>query len=235
MGDGTVNTYRMLRQLGRPDVIPQVSRLERRDELQEQVAQARQKVLDAQRESTLFNRGYGHIHGEWVSRAYEPIEARLKAAQQHYEELVDSLPQENAKPVLPEEIPGLKVVVCTLVAPDSPPGNWLDVYIHSKLMIIDDVFTTLGSANINTRSMEVDSELNICVEDPAVAKPLRKQLWGIHTDEEGTGDDIRVAFNAWTRKSVLNATRRVKGKYARVPIGSLTEFRRESPSRTYKD
>ena len=235
MGDGTVNTYRMLRQLGRPDVIPQVSRLERRDELQEQVAQARQKVLDAQRESTLFNRGYGHIHGEWVSRAYEPIEARLKAAQQHYEELVASLPQEDAKPVLPEEIPGLKVVVCTLVAPDSPPGNWLDVYIHSKLMIIDDVFTTLGSANINTRSMEVDSELNICVEDPAVAKPLRKQLWGIHTDEEGAGDDIRAAFNSWTRIAGYNAANRSNSENLESPMSSLTEFRRESPSRTYKD
>jgi hypothetical protein len=33
--------------------------------------------------------------------------------------------------------------------------------------------------------MEVDSELNIWVEDPAVVKPLRKQLWGMHTGGEG--------------------------------------------------
>ncbi|PNB66075.1 phospholipase, partial [Pseudomonas sp. GW456-E7] len=114
-------------------------------------------------------------------------------------------------------------------------GNWLDVYIHSKLMIVNDVFTTLGSANINTRSMEVDSELNICVEDPAVAKPLRKQLWGIHTDEQGAGDDIRVAFNTWTRIAGYNAANRSNSENLESPMSSLTEFRRESPSRTYKD
>ena len=58
---------------------------------------------------------------------------------------------------VPVDIPGLKVHVCTLVAPDSLPGNWIPVYIHSKLMIVDDVFMTLGSANINTRSMEGDT------------------------------------------------------------------------------
>lgn len=34
------------------------------------------------------------------------------------------------------------------------------VYIHAKLMIVDDVFLTLGSANLANRSMTVDSELN---------------------------------------------------------------------------
>ncbi len=34
------------------------------------------------------------------------------------------------------------------------------VYIHAKLMIVDDVFFTLGSANLANRSMTVDSEIN---------------------------------------------------------------------------
>lgn len=37
-------------------------------------------------------------------------------------------------------------------------------YIHSKLMIIDDRFLTVGSANLTNRSMGVDTELNLSVE-----------------------------------------------------------------------
>jgi phospholipase D1/2 len=41
----------------------------------------------------------------------------------------------------------------------------LKIYIHSKIMIIDDVFLTIGSANWNRRSMTSDSELNADVVD----------------------------------------------------------------------
>lgn len=41
------------------------------------------------------------------------------------------------------------------------------MYIHSKLIIVDDRKVILGSANINDRSLlgERDSELGIIVED----------------------------------------------------------------------
>ncbi|WP_230957087.1 phospholipase D-like domain-containing protein [Burkholderia cepacia] len=61
---------------------------------------------------------------------------------------------------------------------DSHPDNWLPVYVHAKLMTVDDAFMTLGSANVNIRSMNVDSELNICHENSDVTKPLRRKLWG---------------------------------------------------------
>ena len=37
-------------------------------------------------------------------------------------------------------------------------------YIHSKLMIVDDQFLTVGSANLTNRSMAVDTELNLTVQ-----------------------------------------------------------------------
>jgi phospholipase D1/2 len=37
-------------------------------------------------------------------------------------------------------------------------------FIHSKLMIVDDRFLTVGSANLTNRSMAVDTELNASVE-----------------------------------------------------------------------
>jgi phosphatidylserine/phosphatidylglycerophosphate/cardiolipin synthase-like enzyme len=76
----------------------------------------------------------------------------------------------------------LKTLVCRIVAPDTAAGkDWVETYIHAKLMIIDDTFMTLGSANINTRSMETDSEMNIIHDRPEVSKPARQKLWDLHT------------------------------------------------------
>jgi phosphatidylserine/phosphatidylglycerophosphate/cardiolipin synthase-like enzyme len=122
--------------------------------------------------------------------------------------------------------------VCTLVAPDSPPDNWDYVYVHAKLMIVDDVFMTLGSANVNTRSMEVDSELNICHEHAGVTAPLRKRLWGIHTKGIGAQDDVTKAFEQWGKVIDQNA----KNQSAKLaPMASLVGFMRTSPDRSYLD
>jgi phosphatidylserine/phosphatidylglycerophosphate/cardiolipin synthase-like enzyme len=130
------------------------------------------------------------------------------------------------------EIQGLKIHVCTLVAPDSPAGNWMPVYVHSKVMIIDDVFLTHGSANINRRSMEVDSELNICHEHMGVTQPLRRRLWGIHTAGRGVQDNPADAFDAWSDIVIRNAAnQRIK----QPPVASLIGFMRLSASRTRLD
>ncbi|MNC61934.1 hypothetical protein D3C75_1119070 [compost metagenome] len=73
------------------------------------------------------------------------------------------------------------------------------MYIHSKLMIVNDVFTTHGSANINTRSMQVDSELNIAHEWAEVTRALRRRLWSLHTAMEEPQDDPGKAFDAWQK------------------------------------
>ncbi len=39
-----------------------------------------------------------------------------------------------------------------------------DIYVHSKIMIVDDVFLRVGSANLNNRSMGLDSECDLLVD-----------------------------------------------------------------------
>ncbi len=46
-------------------------------------------------------------------------------------------------------------------APDEREGAGVATYIHSKLMIVDDIAITLGSANLTNRSMGLDTELNL--------------------------------------------------------------------------
>jgi len=108
------------------------------------------------------------------------------------------------------------------VAPDSPAGQpWMPVYIHSKLMIVNDVFTTHGSANINTRSMQVDSELNIAHEWASETQKLRRRLWKLYTDGKGMQDDPDKAFIAWQKIVDRNKDlEKEKGK----PEYSLVEF-----------
>ncbi|MGD7222577.1 phospholipase D-like domain-containing protein, partial [Ralstonia pseudosolanacearum] len=115
--------------------------------------------------------------------------------------------------------------------------------VHAKLMIVDDVFMTLGSANINTRSMQVDSELNICHEHSGVTQPLRKRLWGIHTRPgpaehtnsiytNAVGDDMAKAFTAWGQIIAQNVDNQRNNL---APCASLIGFMRTSEKRSYLD
>ncbi len=50
------------------------------------------------------------------------------------------------------------------------------IYLHSKLMIVDDRLLVVGSANKNNRSLLYDGEMNAAVLDPAVAKSAREAV-----------------------------------------------------------
>ncbi|AET67189.1 phosphatidylserine/phosphatidylglycerophosphate/cardiolipin synthase [Desulfosporosinus orientis DSM 765] len=62
--------------------------------------------------------------------------------------------------------------------------NFSPIYVHSKLMICDDEFVLIGSANFNQRSMTHDGELQVGIldRDNRFAKDLRMQLWGEHME-----------------------------------------------------
>lgn len=62
--------------------------------------------------------------------------------------------------------------------------NFSPIYVHSKLMICDDEFVLVGSANFNQRSMTHDGELQagILDKDNRFARDFRMLLWGEHMD-----------------------------------------------------
>ncbi|MES2297595.1 MAG: phospholipase D-like domain-containing protein [Pseudomonadota bacterium] len=99
---------------------------------------------------------------------------------------------------------GLKVSVAMLNACAFENGAWRyrEIYIHSKLMLVDDCFFTLGSANLNQRSMAVDSELNLSTDDRPLAMDLRQRIWtqlsgGLATGGDGSRLAITEAFKMW--------------------------------------
>lgn len=96
------------------------------------------------------------------------------------------------------DLNGVNVHICTLEAcAQTPQGvKYHPIYVHSKLLLVDDVFYTLGSANINVRSMEADTELNIASPSPEVTQQWRQHLWKIHTGQ-APGEDIKMEFERW--------------------------------------
>ena len=81
----------------------------------------------------------------------------------------DSLFKKLEKENIPEDIAKNYFSVYSLRKYDLIEGNFVTeiVYVHSKIMIVDDRVAIIGSANINDRSMqgERDSEVAVIIED----------------------------------------------------------------------
>jgi phosphatidylserine/phosphatidylglycerophosphate/cardiolipin synthase-like enzyme len=111
---------------------------------------------------------------------------------------------------------GLKVSVAMLQTCGLDQGLWRyrEVYIHSKLLLVDDGFLTLGSANLNQRSMAVDSEINIATDDPSHARDLRRRVWmqhsgGLISGGSGSSFEIQQAFAAWEKLMAANKAKKL--------------------------
>jgi phosphatidylserine/phosphatidylglycerophosphate/cardiolipin synthase-like enzyme len=96
--------------------------------------------------------------------------------------------------------------------------RYREIYIHSKLLLIDDGFFTLGSANLNQRSMASDSEINVATDNPKAAADLRRRVWGLHTggaekcSPAGNSDgEIANAFKQWEETLRSNAEKMLGG------------------------
>lgn len=225
VGPGSLNTQRMLESLGRGDTIPQITKLQRIEQAKAQ-ADAQTPTLAELLEQralvtfTLLTDALGG--GELSDKAKESQRDRSRNDEYRQAALNDQIRAIETSTLVPSPQPGLKIHVCSLVAPDSPAGKaWMPVYIHSKLMIVNDVFTTLGSANINTRSMQGDSELNIAHGWMSVTQALRRRLWELHTDGRGAQDDPKEAFKTW--EDIINRNKDLQSEKLH-PEAPLVEF-----------
>ncbi|MBT2342095.1 MULTISPECIES: phospholipase D-like domain-containing protein [Pseudomonas] len=233
VGAGTVNTQRMLESLGRGDTIPAITKLRRIDRLRINAAAQEPDLASLLEEQALgaLTRAIDAVSGSDLSdKAREARQQRQDNLKSVRLDLGHQIKQIENAPVDIEAIPNLKVHICSLVAPDSSRWSWMPVYIHSKLMIVNDVFTTHGSANINTRSMQVDSELNIAHEWMSVTQALRRRLWNLHTAGMGVQDDAGEAFEAW--QEIINENKDCQ-QTEMTPYAPLVEFYYDKP--TLKD
>jgi phosphatidylserine/phosphatidylglycerophosphate/cardiolipin synthase-like enzyme len=89
-----------------------------------------------------------------------------------------------------------RFLACTLYARTGPLRDL--VYVHSKIAIVDDRWLTIGSANLNERSMFNDSEVNVATLDQQLARGTRLRLWEEHLESSDVaGDPTRVIDELW--------------------------------------
>lgn len=105
------------------------------------------------------------------------------------------------------------------------------VDVHAKVMVVDDVWVTVGSANINDRGFKYEGEINAVVLDRAVAGDLRKRLMAEHLEwavDDERLDDIDVCHEAWCAQGRENPGRRARGE---APEGRVHFFEQEAPAK----
>ncbi|WP_226894162.1 phospholipase D-like domain-containing protein [Proteus sp. FME41] len=112
---------------------------------------------------------------------------------------------------------------------------WQPTYVHSKVLMVDDVFMTIGSSNINYRSMRFDSELNINLQDSdsvGFIKSMREFLWQLHTEK--IFNNIKATFKGW-RNIILKNEENRNSFPSKKPKESLIQFLDENKSWSKKE
>lgn len=113
------------------------------------------------------------------------------------EELTIAQPQASVLDAVAEAAKqgGHALGIYNVATPDESTGG-LFVYIHAKLMIVDDRFFTMGSANLANRSMTVDSEINAVWVAPPGDHVLHNAIRRVRTrlllEHLGEAADVRV-------------------------------------------
>jgi phosphatidylserine/phosphatidylglycerophosphate/cardiolipin synthase-like enzyme len=119
------------------------------------------------------------------------------------------------------------------------------IYVHAKVVVIDDVFALMGSDNMNRRSWTHDSELSIAVldeeeddrepRDPAglgdgartFARDLRLTLWREHLGASSDDGliDAHGGFERWRERADALDAWHASGEHGPRPAGRVRRHR----------
>ncbi len=131
-----------------------------------------------------------------------------------------------------EARPGFKLTELVAWGRDADDRvTWQSVDVHAKVMVVDDVWLTVGSANINDRGFKTEGEINAVVVDKDLATDLRRRLMAEHLEIEPDDprlDDIDEVFDLWEAHGDRNPHHR---EDAEPPLSRVHHFVQEGLSR----
>jgi len=110
--------------------------------------------------------------------------------------------------------------------PDEPPDGGGCLNVHSKVMVVDDDFLTIGSANLSNRSMGFDSECNLAIASGGdervrgAIRAFRARLLGEHLG--ATPERIEAALREHGRlNAAIDALRDESARACVSPVAPL--------------
>jgi cardiolipin synthase len=68
--------------------------------------------------------------------------------------------------------------------------------IHAKIMIVDGVWSIVGTTNLDNRSFGINDEVNLAALDPQVAAALTRQF------EKDISSGQQVSYEQWKNRPV---------------------------------
>lgn len=154
-----------------------------------------------------------------------------------HEETVAKAKRGKAKmPITADELAerGIRALMASMWSGAERPKSTKDyeeTYIHAKVAIVDDAAFTVGSANLNVRSMALDSELNLLSQAMDVAFDLRKKLFHQCTNDEGPAQfgDMKETFGDWLALMQDNTDAMGKGQPLKGQIATFHVDRQPGP------
>jgi phosphatidylserine/phosphatidylglycerophosphate/cardiolipin synthase-like enzyme len=131
-----------------------------------------------------------------------------------------------------------RFLACTLYASNGRAVS--PVYVHAKVTVVDDRWLMVGSANLNNHSLFNDTELNVVVEDPDLARTTRQRLWAEHLEcslPEVRGEVAELYEEKWAPIAREQMERRERGlslshRLVRLPHVSRRSKRLLGPLQT---
>ncbi|HAH25169.1 MAG TPA: cardiolipin synthase [Prolixibacteraceae bacterium] len=80
-------------------------------------------------------------------------------------------------------------------------------FIHSKIIVVDSVFSSVGTANLDFRSLETNFEVNAMIYDEEIAETLTAQF----LEDQSRSDEI--VLREWMKRPRIN---KIKESFARI-------------------
>jgi cardiolipin synthase len=101
----------------------------------------------------------------------------------------------------------------TGIAGPTNPGGRAYVYVHAKIMLIDDAWATIGSCNLHANSLFGHSELNAAIWDADTVRALRRKLLMEHLGEDTEPLTDSEAMQHYRRIARENAAKWQAGNF----------------------
>lgn len=80
-------------------------------------------------------------------------------------------------------------------------------FIHSKVIVVDGVFSSVGTANLDFRSLETNFEVNAMIYDEEISGILASQFL------EDQGKSLEILFKEWKKRPRIS---KIKESFARI-------------------